>query len=93
MRFGVRVWVKVWMPMSDAELEKLDSQEIWVVLYEAAELTGYSIDGVRRVANRIGKLPEEERPIRMRKRSSRWELWLPDLLAYMDQNNHGPHRK
>jgi hypothetical protein len=74
-------------------LENLDSQEIWVVLYEAAELTGYSIDGIRRIANRIGKLPVEERPIKMRKRSSRWEFWLPDLLAYMDQNNRGPHRK
>ena len=29
--------------MSDAELEKLDSQEIWVDIYEAAAFTGYSI--------------------------------------------------
>lgn len=79
--------------MSDAELEKLDSQEIWVVLYEAVELTGYSIDGIRRIANRIGKLPAEERPIKMRKRSSRWELWLPDLLVYMNEQNRGPHQK
>jgi hypothetical protein len=77
--------------MSDAD--KVDSQEIWVDLYEAAEITGYSLEGVRRVAHRIGKLPEEDRPIKMRKRSSRWELWLPDLFVYMNQDNRGPHRK
>ena len=77
----------------DANLEKLDSQEIWVDLHEAVELTGYSLNGIRQLAHRVGKLPEAERPIKMRKRSSRWELWLPDLLIYMNQENHGPLRK
>jgi hypothetical protein len=81
------------MPMSDAELEKLDSQEIWVDLYEAAERTGYSIDGMRKVAQRVSRQPEEEREIKMRKRTSRWEMWLPDVFAYIERPFRGPHPK
>jgi hypothetical protein len=83
------------MPMSDAELEKLDSQEIWVDLHEAAEKTGYSIDGIRKVAQRISRQAEAEREIKMRKRSSRWEMWLPDLIAYVERPFRGaqPKRK
>jgi hypothetical protein len=77
--------------MSDTKQEKVEA--IWVDLYEAAERTGYSIDGIRKVANRIGRLPEDQREIKMRKRTSRWEMWLPDLMAFVDQPNRGPHRK
>jgi hypothetical protein len=79
--------------MSDAELEKLDSQEIWVDLYEAAEFTGYSRPSVRNLVYRLSQQPEEEREIKLRKRSSRWELWLPDFLAYIKAPGHGPQRK
>jgi len=79
--------------MADAELEKLDSQEIWVDLYEAAEFTGYSVVGLRKLIARTNQKPEEERELRVRKRTSRWELWLPDLIAYTQQSNRGPNRK
>ena len=79
--------------MSDAELEKTESKEIWVDLFEAAELTGYSIDALRKVVARINQKPEEEREIKMRKRTSRWELWLPDIIAYVDHPNRGPNRR
>lgn len=79
--------------MSDAPLENLDSQEIWVDLYEAAEITGFNRGSIRNIAQRISRLPEEEREIKLRKRSSRWELWLPDLLAYIKNPGHGPQRK
>jgi hypothetical protein len=79
--------------MSDAELEKLDSQEIWVDIYEAAERTGYSVDGMRKVAQRIGRQPEEEREIKMRKRTSRWELWLPDVIDYVQRPIRGARSK
>jgi hypothetical protein len=77
------------MPMADAELEKLDSPEIWVDLYEGAEITGYSVVGLRKIAHRMMQLPEEERQVKVRKRTSRWELWLPNLLAYVNQPNRG----
>jgi hypothetical protein len=81
------------MPMSDAELEKLDSQEIWVDLYEAAEITGYNRASIRNLIQRINQQPEEEREIKLRKRSSRWELWLPDFIGYIKVPGRGAHRK
>jgi hypothetical protein len=78
--------------MTDAEIEKVESREIWVDVFEAAEITGYSIQGVRAVVLRMRRQPEDQREIKMRKRTSRWELWLPDLLTYIDQPNRGPHR-
>jgi hypothetical protein len=81
------------MPMSDAELEKLDSQEIWVDLYEAAEVTGYSRTSIRNLVYRVSQQPEDEREIQLRKRSSRWELWLPDIMAYLKGPRHFPQRK
>ncbi|MEO8609090.1 MAG: hypothetical protein ABI690_14465 [Chloroflexota bacterium] len=79
--------------MSDAELEKTEPKDVWVDIYEAAERTGYSVDGMRKVAQRIGRLPEEQREIKMRKRTSRWELWLPDVIAYVERPFRGPHSK
>ena len=79
--------------MSDMELNKIESKEIWVDLYEAAELTGYSIVGLRGVIQRMKQLAEEEREIKVRKRTGRWELWLPDILIYVDRPNRGPNRR
>ena len=75
------------------ELNKIESKEIWVDLFEATEITGYNYESMRKVAQRISRQPEEERAIKMRKRTSRWELWLPDLLAYIKKPGRGPHRK
>jgi len=77
--------------MSDAEQEKVE--EIWVDLYEAAEITGYNLHSLRRLAWETAQRPEDEREIKMRKRSSRWELWLPDLFAYIARPNRGPQGK
>lgn len=78
--------------MSDIELEKTEPQ-IWVDIYEAAERTGYSVHGMRKVVQRIGRQPEHQREIKMRKRTSRWELWLPDVINYVERPSHGPQRK
>ena len=80
------------MPMADQELEKIDSPEIWVDLYEGAEITGYSVVGLRKVVRRMIELPEAEREVKVRKRTGRWELWLPNLLAYVNQPNRGSRR-
>jgi hypothetical protein len=76
--------------MSDMELDKIESKEIWVDLFEAAELTGYNLESIRKLAYRIAQQADEERPIKIRKRTSRWEMWLPDLMAYTRRPLHGP---
>ena len=79
--------------MSDVELEKVEPQEIWVDLYEGAQITGYSVVGLRKVVRRMVDLPEAEREVKIRKRTGRWELWLPNLLTYIDRPKHGPRNK
>ncbi len=68
-------------------------QEIWVSTTEAAEITGYNAVYLKKLANKIWQLAEEERPIKIRNRSRRYEFWLPDLIAYIDESGHGPQRK
>lgn len=67
-------------------------QEIWVMTTEGAELTGYNGQYVKKLAHKNWLLPEAERPIKVRKRGRRfYELWLPDLLRYIDEVGYGPH--
>ncbi len=71
-----------------------DVEPIWVMTREAAEITGYSYPYIQELVNKIRQLPENERPIRLRTRVSRFnELWLPDLIAYVENIGHGPHTK
>jgi hypothetical protein len=66
-------------------------QEIWVITSEGSELTGYSQEYLERMANKNLRLPEDERLIKIRKRAGRYELWLPDLLRYIEEIGNGPH--
>jgi len=68
-------------------------EEIWVNTREGAELTGYNMDYLRQLAYGIGRQPENERPIKIRTRGHRYEFWLPDLIAYIQNLGHGPHAK
>ena len=76
--------------MSDAEAEKLNVEEIWVNVSEGAELTGYHPDHVRELARNNWKLPEEQRLIKVRKRSNGYDIWLPDLFKYKSDHGKGP---
>jgi hypothetical protein len=68
-------------------------QEIWVMTREGAELTGYSHEYVEKLGKKNWRLPEDERQIKVRKRSGFfYELWLPDLLRYIDEIGYGPHQ-
>jgi hypothetical protein len=73
-----------------SDMEKIEAKEIWIDLYEAAEITGYNLESMRKLAYRIAQQDEAERPIKIRKSSSRWQMWLPDLVAYTQQPLHGP---
>jgi hypothetical protein len=81
------------MPMADAELENFDSQEIWVNTNEAAEITGYNNDYIRKLCRDNWSLSENERVIRLRRRVERYEMWLPDLLKYKEEVGFGPYLK
>ena len=68
-------------------------QEIWVMTKEAAEITGYNHEYMEILGKKNFRLPEDERLIKIRKRSGRfYELWLPDLLRYIDEIGYGPHK-
>ena len=73
-------------------IEVTPEQQIWVMTEEGAQLTGYNSRYLEKLANKISKSPEDERPIKIRKRGGRHELWLPDLLFYIDEVGYGPHQ-
>ena len=73
-------------------IEITPDQEIWVMTAEGAELTGYNSEYLEQVARKNSRLPEDERLIKVRKRSGRYELWLPDLLHYITETGYGPHQ-
>jgi AAA+ ATPase superfamily predicted ATPase len=66
-------------------------QEIWVITSEGAEITGYSQEYLEQLARKNRRLPEDERVIKLRKRAGRYDLWLPDLLRYIEEIGNGPH--
>ena len=67
-------------------------QEIWVTTREGAELTGYNSQYLEKLAKKNWRVPEDERLIKIRNRSRRYELWLPDLLHYIAEIGYGPHQ-
>ena len=79
--------------MAEKQTSDLGVEEIWVNVTEAAELTGYSRDRVLRIANNNWKLPEEEREIKVERRSHGYMIWLPSLYIYLDRPGKGPQPK
>lgn len=78
--------------MSEIPLDDV-VQEGWVMVGEAAKLFGYHPKSIGRIIHKISKQPEGEREMRIRKRQSVWEVWLPDLYIYLEGNNRGPRPK
>jgi hypothetical protein len=76
--------------MAETPANDIDIDEIWVSVTEAAQKTGYNYHTMRKLAWSVAKKPDEEREFRMRRRSYGWELWLPDLIAYIGKPGHGP---
>jgi hypothetical protein len=73
-------------------IEIAPDQEIWVMTTEGAELTGYSREYLEQLSRKNWRLPEDERVIKVRMRSNRYELWMPDLLRYINEIGYGPHQ-
>ena len=76
--------------MAEKPDHDLNVDEIWVNTSEAAEFTGYNYHSIRKVIQRISTQPEESREIKMRRRTTGWEMWLPDLLEYVNRPRSGP---
>jgi hypothetical protein len=74
-------------------MDSTQAEEIWVNVTEGAKITGYNRDYVIKLAMRLWKKPEEARDIKVRKRTFGYELWLPDLIAYVQRPGRGPQRK
>lgn len=74
--------------MSDAEREKVE--EIWVNTAEGAEITGYNPESLKNLAYKMAQQPEDQRAVKVRKRSNGWEIWLPDLMVYVKRPRPGP---
>ena len=79
--------------MPTMAIEIPSDQQVWVTTNEAEELTGYNRQYLKKLAHKNAKLPEDERVIKVRKRSGLfYELWLPDLLRYIQEIGYGPHQ-
>jgi hypothetical protein len=73
-------------------IEIKPDQEIWVMTTEGAELTGYSREYLEQLARKNFRLSDDDRNIKIRMRVKRYELWLPDLLRYINEIGYGPHQ-
>lgn len=74
-------------------VEQVKAEEIWVNTGEASEITGYDAIYLQKLASKLWKQPEGKRVIKVRNRSRRYELWLPDLIRYMTEYGAGPYQK
>lgn len=61
------------------------SEQIWVGVDEGAKRTGGHIDYIRRLARDNMRLPEDERFLHVRKEGRAYEIWLPDLVNYVEK--------
>jgi hypothetical protein len=68
-------------------------EKIWVNTAEAAEITGYNRGHLSLLAMQMLEKPENEREIKTKRRSSGYEMWLPDLVIYTHKIGRGPQRK
>jgi hypothetical protein len=61
------------------------TDEIWVSTSEAARITGYNQTHLQKLARDSWKRPEQERTLKVLKRSHGYEIWLPDLIKYIEK--------
>jgi hypothetical protein len=75
--------------MTEQPVRDIDVHESWVNVTEAAEITGYSRDRVQRLAYNNWNLPEEDREIKVERRSNGYMIWLPSLHKYINKPDAG----
>jgi hypothetical protein len=72
--------------------ESTPDQQIWVMTSEGAAITGYNALYLQKMSRKNLGLPEDERQFKVRMRGNRYEIWLPDLLRYIEEIGYGPHQ-
>ena len=60
-------------------------EEIWITVREGTRRTGFHLDYMRRLARENLRLPENERSLRVRMKDRAYEIWLPDLINYVEK--------
>ncbi|MEO8607174.1 MAG: hypothetical protein ABI690_04800 [Chloroflexota bacterium] len=68
------------------------NDDIWVSTSEGAELTGYNRDHVQKLARDNWNRDENQRLIKVKKRARGYDIWLPDLVRYIEKYGYGPHQ-
>jgi len=81
------------IPATQQNLDLSKIEETWVNAAEAAEITGYHRDYTSKLAMTMARMPEAEREIRIKERSTGREMWLPDLVAYVGKIGRGPKKR
>jgi hypothetical protein len=89
MKVGRGFLIRYNEPMA---IEITPDQQTWVMTTEAAAITGYNALYLQKMARKNLGLPENEQLFKVRMRSNRYEIWLPDLLRYIDEIGYGPHQ-
>jgi hypothetical protein len=79
--------------MAEKPVHDINVDEIWVNVTEGAELLGYHRMTVFKVAQANWKLPEEDREIKVKRHTSGYMIWLPDLIKYSEQTGRAPQPK
>lgn len=74
-------------------LPEVETREVWVNVTEAAQMMGYTRQHIKKLIMQLWKLPEAERPVQIHKRSNGFDIWFPDLVAYLREFGHGPYKK
>jgi hypothetical protein len=84
--------------MTEKPASDFNVHDMWVNVTEAAERIGYHRKTVLKLAVANWKLPEEEREIRLERRSNGYMIWLPSLIEYVNspaasRGSRGPRPK
>jgi hypothetical protein len=70
------------------------NDDIWVNVTEAAAITGYNRQYIKKLISKLWLIEESRRGVRIKKRSSGFDIWLPDLRVYLAaQGRRGPYTK
>jgi len=81
------------IPVTMQKLDLSSVEETWVNASEAAEIIGYHSSYTSHLARQMADTPEDEREIRIKKRSTGMEMWLPDLMVYVSKVGRGPKKR
>jgi hypothetical protein len=81
------------IPATMQNVDLSSVEKTWVNAAEGSEMTGYHRSYISKLASQMLEKPENEREIRVKKRATGSELWLPDLVTYTHKVGRGPKKR